>query len=60
MTITIRVKTGNAAFEDDPTGEQNAIVQKVAREIANGDRRGSIRDSNGNTVGDFRVTGWKD
>lgn len=56
MTITIRLKTGNAAFEDD--AEIVRILARVAREYYSfGPQPTSIRDINGNTVGSVTVTG---
>ncbi len=56
MTITIKIDTGNAAFEADP-GECSALITNTARRITNGERSGGIMDSNGNRVGQFKVTG---
>jgi hypothetical protein len=48
----------NAAFQD---GNQRAeiarILRTVAAELDYGDRSGPVRDINGNTVGDYRLTG---
>lgn len=56
MTITILLKTGNAAFEDD--AEIVRILARVAREYYSfGPQPTSIRDINGNTVGSVTVTG---
>lgn len=52
-TLTITIDTDNAAFEDQPEYE----VARILRELANGIEKGyiddnsSIRDRNGNTVG---------
>jgi hypothetical protein len=57
MTITIRLKTDNAAFDDDCAGEVGAIIQDAIRRVANGSRVLTLKDSNGNTVGTVTVTG---
>lgn len=56
MKITIDIKTDNAAFEENPQ-EVEMILKETAKKIGNGYRDGNLRDSNGNTVGKFRVTG---
>jgi hypothetical protein len=57
MTITIKLKTDNAAFEDKDA-EVARIMARICREF---DRYGpqptNIRDYNGNTVGSVTVTG---
>jgi hypothetical protein len=58
MTITIRLKTDNAAFEDDREGELLRIFGQAALAVVQyGASRKSLRDSNGNTVGSVTVTG---
>lgn len=57
MKIMISVATDNAAFTDDPNELQNILTETVQRICEYGDRDGVIRDTNGNRVGDFRVTG---
>lgn len=60
MTITIKINTDNAAFEDDKATEVHRIVREAVA-ILNGDDYGPgafpVRDSNGNTVGSVTVTG---
>lgn len=58
MTITIRLKTDNAAFEDKDA-EIARIMQRLARDlecISPGVRH-AIHDLNGNTVGSVTVKG---
>jgi len=59
MKITINIATDNAAFEDyGRETEINSIICKTAALIAGaGQREGNLRDSNGNLVGNFKVTG---
>ena len=52
MSVTIQFETGNAAFKDDP-GEVPRILRKVAGQIQNGENSGSIRDINGQPVGEY-------
>jgi hypothetical protein len=56
MKIIIDIKTDNAAFEDN-TDELRSILIGVNAKIAVGQREGNLRDSNGNAVGKFKVTG---
>ena len=54
MTITIKLKTGNAAFENDKEAEIAGILREwLDRGIT--ERR--LLDSNGNHVGSVTVTG---
>lgn len=57
MKITIDIETGNAAFQDDLHDEMTRTGRKVFAQVAAGYRNGKIMDSNGNTVGFWRVTG---
>jgi len=56
MKIIIDIKTDNAAFEEDDMQLFNVISDAQAA-IVIGKRDGNLRDSNGNTVGKFKVTG---
>ncbi len=56
MTITIRLKTGNAAFEDDKDAEIKRILQERLINDWPFDRT-TLIDANGNTVGSVTVTG---
>lgn len=62
MKITIEINTGNAAFEDNEN-EVYEIVKKVANSAKdhfvarNAVESGNLRDSNGNTVGKYKITG---
>ncbi len=67
MTITIRLQTDNAAFQDqdgDPRYEVARIVRQIASWFVDdglyldgADTYPPLRDSNGNTVGSVTVTG---
>ena len=56
MKITIDIKTDNAAFQDSDT-ELYDILGRIAMAVQDGERSGNLMDSNGNTVGKFKVTG---
>ena len=56
MNIRIKVNTDNAAFQDDPD-ELRDCLQAAVERIADGSREGTITDTNGNTVGEYKVTG---
>lgn len=55
MTFTIKIKTDNAAFQDNKEGEIRWILQDWIRRDILVDRR--VMDSNGNTVGSITVKG---
>lgn len=61
MTITIRLKTDNDAFQDGNRETEIArLVQAVADRISEGGSTYAecqLRDTNGNTVGTVTVTG---
>lgn len=56
-TITIELRTGNAAFEDAPTSEIARILRKLADDFQDqGDMDGAkLMDANGNAVGIVRI-----
>ena len=57
MTITIKIHTDNAAFEDREA-EIARILARVCREFYGfGSTPTPLRDSNGNTVGSVTVKG---
>jgi hypothetical protein len=55
--ITITIETGNAAFEDSPTGEIARILRHLAKRFEeHGDLDGAkIMDHFGNSVGTVRI-----
>ena len=63
MTIMIRLKTDNAAFEDDKQAEVTrilaGIVESHERRMSRdrGNYTSNLYDSNGNIVGTVTVTG---
>ena len=50
----------NAAFEGTHPGELVRILKDVAERVVRGAVDGKLRDINGNTVGDFEITGLDD
>ena len=58
MTITIRLKTDNAAFEDDQDAEIARILAEYLLTVGRfGFDSRKLRDINGNIVGTVKVTG---
>ncbi len=56
MKLMIEVKMDNAAFQDNDT-ELYEMLGRVAMAVQDGEKGGNLRDSNGNTVGRYKVTG---
>ena len=62
MKVSIEFNTDNAAFDDDCAGhrpsdyEISRILRSVVDQMAEGTTEARIRDSNGNTVGEWS---WK-
>lgn len=57
--LTIKINTDNAAFggcKDDAAQECAKILRQVRDNVLQGCYSGTLRDSNGNTVGNFRLT----
>jgi len=56
-TLRITIKMDNAAFEDEPWCEVATILQHYVKGLEEGgDLQKRIFDSNGNTVGEAKVT----
>lgn len=53
--ITIMIETGNAAFDDSPTGEIARILRAMADRIEVADLLPVPKDINGNVVGSVTV-----
>jgi hypothetical protein len=53
MTITIKINTGNAAFED----KEAEVTRIITNWLARGIRDAGLMDYNGNRVGTVKVTG---
>jgi hypothetical protein len=54
--FTLRIKTDNAAFGDQPEYELARILAEVASEVGGGVTNGIVHDDNGNRVGTFKLT----
>lgn len=54
MRIIIDIETDNAAFEENEE-ELEYLLLSVVSKINAGYKSGSLRDTNGNRVGDFKV-----
>lgn len=57
MAFSLKIKTGNEAFADDPAIELARILRRVADRIEVGETDGKCMDVNGNAVGAFVLTG---
>jgi hypothetical protein len=49
--FTLTIDTGNAVFADDPRPELARILESLAVRLPDANDSGTVRDSNGNTVG---------
>lgn len=61
--FTLKIETGNAAFHPEHgsgVGEVTSLIREAADNVARGKRSGVLLDSNGNTVGKFRLTNVKE
>ncbi len=56
--FTLKIKTDNAAFEDEGANNEIArILRALAKRLEDGqDDRGLLNDLNGNHVGEWRLT----
>lgn len=52
----MELETSNAAFAGYPFDEVARILREVATRVEDGERRGVLRDINGNLVGSFNLT----
>lgn len=53
--FTLKFKTDNAAFADNPYGECATILRNIATAIERGTREAPLFDTNGNRVGRFEL-----
>ena len=51
----IKINTDNAAFQPDASLEVISILEHVVRQLDAGQTGGNVRDSNGNTVGEWKL-----
>lgn len=54
MQITIKVDLDNAAFHENEAELSEVVLQQIPHNPTSGDS-GTLRDSNGNTVGSWKV-----
>lgn len=58
--LRLAIKTENAAFSDGSREMELArILRRAAERIEDGDRTGTLMDTNGNAVGTFTLTGGR-
>lgn len=55
VKFKLELSSGNAAFQDDATGEVSRILCEIAGQMDSGRTHGSCRDINGNAVGDWHL-----
>lgn len=55
--LLIRIKTDNAAFDEDRDAELARILRIAADKIEHGNDTAELYDINGNPVGEFKITG---
>lgn len=58
MRFTCKIEMDNAAFEDNPY-ELAEMLQKISAKTLIGHTEGKVLDTNGATVGSWRITGRK-
>jgi hypothetical protein len=60
MKLTLTMNLDNSAFHDDDFGTANETIrclEQVIEQLRNYRDWGAIKDSNGNTVGNFMIEG---
>jgi hypothetical protein len=58
MHAQIKIRMNNAAFEPPNAElELSGILRDLAKHVEAGDRERTLQDTNGNTVGHFRIIG---
>jgi hypothetical protein len=55
MEFVVKINMDNAAFEDCPGDELERLLEHVVGELRKGVTDNSLRDINGNVVGEFAV-----
>jgi len=55
MKFTLTIDCENAAFDEDPGHEVVEILHRIGDQLDNGSAIGKCIDSNGNTVGTWRL-----
>lgn len=54
--FTLKIRTTNDAFAEDPEREVAALLRKYADRVEAGQSSGTILDTNGATVGEWKLT----
>ncbi len=60
MKLKIEIAMDNAAFGDNPSdrgAEIRQVLQSIPTRVEFGYTEGNLRDTNGNTVGTWKITG---
>lgn len=52
--VRLIIETGSAAFDEDALGEVARILREAALAVGNGQDEFSLRDANGNSVGEYQ------
>lgn len=52
----LKFETGNAVFEEAPEAELYRIMDRVVGAIGTGRTEGKVVDSNGNTIGEWKLS----
>lgn len=55
VRFNLDIKSGNDAFQEDPTSEVSRILCEIAGKIDSGRFHGDCRDINGNAVGKWSL-----
>jgi hypothetical protein len=56
MSFKMQFETDNAAFEGDPAPEIARILRQTAEAIESGCAHSLVKDVNGNTVGQWKLS----
>jgi hypothetical protein len=59
-TFTLKIQCDNDAFMGDPHDEIIRIMENIRNQLLHDMNSGPAIDSNGNTVGQWSLKGWKD
>jgi hypothetical protein len=55
VKLTLTINLDNAAFEDNPATEIWSVCNQMHDAIRREETEGKLRDTNGNTVGAWRI-----
>lgn len=54
-TITVKIDSDNQAVVDDPDHATRDAMRRAARGVQHGATRGTLRDVNGNPIGEWEL-----